>query len=99
MVTARPRIEPASISPRAAVETVTESCTWFAIRAFIDAAALRKGTCTMSIPAMLLSISQERCPGVAMPEEPQLSSPGFALASANSSAGVFTGRSGLTTST
>jgi hypothetical protein len=48
---------------------------------------------------MLLNISQERWPGVATPEEPQLSSPGFSFTRAINSGTVFAATLGCATST
>ena len=57
------------------------------------------GTWFILTPAMELKSSAERCVDWPLPEEAKLSVPGFALASAISSATFFAGRAGLTTIT
>ncbi len=57
------------------------------------------GTCTMSTPVAALNISPLMCDWMPLPPDPKFSCPGFAFASAMSSATVFAGTEGCTTST
>ncbi len=66
--------------------------------ATIAGAAPLYGTCVMSIPAALLSISPHRCPGEAGPADENVILPGLAFAADTNSASVFTLSDGCATS-
>ncbi len=72
---------------------------WPPIKSIIAGAAPLYGTCNMSMPVWRLNTSDAICSIEPLPAEPNASCPGFALASATSSATDFTGSEPLTTST
>ena len=76
-----------------------DTCTWPPTRSVTAADAPLYGTCSMSMPAALPSISPMRWFRVPLPAEPIEILPGAALAAAISSVTFFGGNSLLATRT
>lgn len=97
VVTARARTRPFLTNGRIEGRESNIICTCPPTRSVIAGALLLYGTCTMSMPAILLNCSAARCdelPGLGVAK---FSFPGFAFAWATSSATLLKGRSLLTT--
>ncbi len=77
----------------------TDTCTWPPTRSVTAADAPLYGTCSISMPAALPSISPIRWFNVPLPAEPIEILPGAALAAAMSSLTFFGAKSLLATST
>src|SRR5678815_2231376 len=96
LVTASARSLPALIIDMPARKLLRKTCTCPDTRSVIACPAPLYGTCTMSIPAILLKSSMPRCGPLPLPDDAYESWPGCDFAKAMSSLIVFAGTDGCT---